>query len=106
MPADEEGRNAMKISEQSAKGAASCQPGATPQEHPPQNCRGLKARANLGAIRSGLQPSRVLGSVSQGVALGWHRAGALPLRIGNGPSFGAAANARGADALGKFGWAL
>ena len=64
----------------SANGAAPYQPGATPQENrTPQNS-GLKARANPCAVVSGFQPSWISETVTQGVALGWRRAGALPLR--------------------------
>ena len=67
---------------ESANGAAPYQPGATPQENrTPQNS-GLKARANPCAVVSGLQPSWICETVTQGVALGWRRAGALPLRNG------------------------
>ena len=44
----------------SAKGAASYQPGATPQENAPKNAKGLKARPISRADdESGLQPSDV-----------------------------------------------
>ena len=66
----------------SANGATLCQPRVTPWERRLENIRGLKARPKIGPIRSGLQPSRVFGTVTQGVALGWRRAGALPLRNG------------------------
>ena len=67
---------------ESANGAAPYQPGATPQENrTPQNS-GLKARANPCAVVSGFQPSWISETVTQGVALGWRRAGALPLRNG------------------------
>ncbi len=64
----------------SAKGAISYQPGATPQEQCPPPRQGLKARAIPRADGSGLQPSGMGGTVTQGVALGWYEAGALPLR--------------------------
>ena len=65
---------------ESANGAAPYQPGATPQENrTPQNS-GLKARANPCAVVSGFQPSWISETVTQGVALGWLVAGALPLR--------------------------
>ena len=64
----------------SANGAVLYQPGATPQENRiPQNS-GLKARAIPRADGSGLQPSCICTTVTQGVALGWYEAGALPLR--------------------------
>ena len=64
----------------SANGAASYQPRATPQEQCPPSRQGLKARAIPRADGSGLQPSRICETVTQGVALGWDEAGALPLR--------------------------
>jgi len=42
--------------------------------------QGLKARAIPLAVVSGFQPSWISETVTQGVALGWRRAGALPLR--------------------------
>ena len=83
---------------QSANGAASCQPGATPQEHrTPQNS-GLKARAIPRADGSGFQPSWICETVTQGVALGWYEAGALPLL--NKPN--AALDAESAEVLGNI----
>ena len=41
---------------------------------------GLKARDNPCGVVSGLQPSWISETVTQGVALGWLGAGALPLR--------------------------
>ena len=64
----------------SANGAASYQPGATPQEQCPPSRQGLKVRAIPRADGPGLQPSWICETVTQGVALGWHEAGALPLR--------------------------
>lgn len=64
----------------SANGAASYQPGATPQEQCPPTRQGLKARANGRADRPGFQPSWICETVTQGVVLGWYNAGFLPLR--------------------------
>ena len=64
----------------SANGAASSQPGAAPQERHAPSDSGLKARPNPCAMGSGLQPSFMRGTVTQGVALGWDKAGALPRR--------------------------
>ena len=64
----------------SANGAASNQPGATPHEQCPPSRQGLKARANGRAVGPGFQPSWIGETVTQGVALGWDGAGALPLR--------------------------
>ena len=64
----------------SANGAASSQPGATPQEQCPPPRQGLKARANGRAVGPGFQPSWIGETITQGVALGWDEAGALPLR--------------------------
>ena len=64
----------------SAHGAASSQPGASPQEQCPPSRQGLKARANGRAVGPGFQPSWIGETVTQGVALGWDEAGALPLR--------------------------
>jgi len=63
-----------------ANGAASSQPGAAPQERHAPSDSGLKARPNPCAMGSGLQPSFMRGTVTQGVALGWDKAGALPRR--------------------------
>ena len=68
------------------------QPGATPQERPAPRDSGLKARLILRADESGFQPSRFVGLVSQGVALGWYGNGALPL--GNGKAMASGATAR------------
>ena len=64
----------------SANGAALGQPGATPQEYCPPSRQGLKARPNRAKIRPGLQPSWISKTVTQGVALRYLRAMALPLR--------------------------
>lgn len=64
----------------SANGAAPYQPGATPQERYVPRDSGLKARAITRAHGSGFQPSGTGVVVTQGVALGWYEAGALPLR--------------------------
>ena len=64
----------------SANSAASYQPGATPQEQCPPTRQGLKARANGRADGPGFQPSWIGETMTQGVALGWDEAGALPLR--------------------------
>ena len=64
----------------STKGAALYQPRATPWEMRITLRQGLKARSNLRAIGPGLQPSWICETVTQGVALGWYEAGALPLR--------------------------
>ena len=65
---------------ENANGAAPYQPGATPQETNPSTSRGPKVRPNGGSVRPGFQPSMFFDLDSQGVALGWRRAGALPLR--------------------------
>jgi hypothetical protein len=49
-------------------------------------------------IRPGFQPSWIGETVTQGVALGWRRAGALPLR--NNPT--AALDAESAEVLGNI----
>ena len=82
----------------SANGAASYQPGATPQEQCPPTRQGLKARANGRADGPGFQPSAICETVTQGVALGWYAAGALPLR--NKPT--AALDAESAEVLGNI----
>ena len=82
----------------SANGAASYQPGATPQEQCPPPRQGLKARPNRAKIGPGFQPSRICETVTQGVALGWYEAGALPLR--NNPT--AARDAESAEVLGNI----
>ena len=82
----------------SANGAASSQPGATPQEQCPPPRQGLKARANGRADGPGFQPSWICETVTQGVALGWYEAGALPLR--NKPN--AAPDAENAEVLGNI----
>ncbi len=88
----------------SAKGATLRQPGATPREYCPQNRRGLKARPSAfrRAVGPGLQPSRIGETITQGVALGWDEAGALPLR--NKPT--AALDAESAEVLGNIKHAL
>ena len=53
----------------SANGAASFQPGATPQERRAARDRGLKARANLRAVGSGFQPLGFWGHETQGAGL-------------------------------------
>ena len=63
----------------SANGAALGQPGATPQEYCPPSRQGLKARPNRAKIRPGFQPSWISQTVTQGVALRYLGAGALPL---------------------------
>ena len=66
-----------------ANGVAHRQPGATPREQCTSPRVGLKARPNRHhgrEIRPGLQPSMFFDPDSQGVALGWRRVGALPLR--------------------------
>src|SRR5439155_17462546 len=60
----------QKASRFSANGAASFQPGATPQVRRAPRDRGLKARANRREVRSGFQPSWFWGHETQGVALG------------------------------------
>ena len=82
----------------SANGAASYQPGATPREQYPPTRQGLRARANGRADGSGFQPSGICETVTQGVALGWYGAGALPLR--NKPT--AALDAESAEVLGNI----
>ena len=82
----------------SAKGAASSQPGATPQEQCPPPRQGLKARVNGRAVGPGFQPSWIGETITQGVALGWFGAGALPLR--NKPT--AALDAESAEVLGNI----
>ena len=52
----------------SANGAASYQPGATPQEQCPPSRQGLKARANGRADGPGFPPSGICETVTQGVA--------------------------------------
>ena len=64
----------------SAHGAVLSQPGATPQEQCPPPRQGLKARAKGRAVGPGFQPSWIGETMTQGVALGWDEAGALPLR--------------------------
>lgn len=73
--------NTTTASQRSANGAASCQPGATPQEHRPATGRGLKARTNPAGIGPGFQPWGLFVADTQGVALGWNKAGALPLAL-------------------------
>ena len=79
----------------SANGAASYQPRATPWEGHAPRYRGLKARSIGASVGPGFQPSVCfVTATTQGVALGWYGAGALPLRM-------AARRARdaGSDAL-------
>ena len=73
----------------SANGAASYQPRATPWEGHAPRYRGLKARPTRRADGTGFQPSRNYGPVTQGVALGWYGAGALPLRMAAHPALDA-----------------
>jgi hypothetical protein len=84
----------------SANGAASYQPGATPQEQCPRNRQGLRARPNdcRPTVGPGFQPSWIGETVTQGVALGWYETGALPLR--NKPT--AALDAESAEVLGNI----
>gem|GEM_PF-401734 len=65
-----------------ANGALPSQPGSTPWEPSTRRNQGLKARLNdcRCAVGPGFQPSRICDAITQGVALGWRRAGALPLR--------------------------
>ncbi len=49
----------------SAKGAASFQPGAKPQEQRAPKDRGLKARAHRRAFGSGFQPLGIFGLITQ-----------------------------------------
>ena len=78
----------------SANGAATYQPGAAPQELRFAGPRGLKARSIRRGFGPGFQPLGWFATDTQGVALGWYGAGALPLRM-------AARRARdaGSDAL-------
>jgi hypothetical protein len=82
----------------SAKGAEPCQPGATPQERRHPQPSGLKARAIRLVDGPGLQPSHRGADDTQGVALGWDGAGALPHK--NQPV--AALDAESADVLGNI----
>ncbi len=41
--------------------------------------RGPKVRFDGRTVEAGLQPSRICETVTQGVALGWRKVGALPL---------------------------
>jgi hypothetical protein len=63
----------------STKGATRTQPGAMPHESQPSTTRGPKVRFHGRTVEAGLQPSRICESVTQGVALGWLKYGALPL---------------------------
>ena len=49
------------------------------RESDPSTTRGPKVRPNGRTVEPGLQPSRICKSVTQGVALGWRKVGALPL---------------------------
>jgi len=68
----------------SANGAASYQPGATPQGAGSEKQKGLKARFIGGALagknETGLQPLRCNSRVSWGVAPGWYEAAPLALK--------------------------
>ncbi len=64
----------------SANGAVPYQPGATPQERRTTTRRGLIARSMRRGVGPGFQPSVGWATDTQGVALGWYGAGALPLR--------------------------
>ncbi len=79
----------------SAKGAKPYQPGATPQERWQPQPSGLKARAIRLADGSGLQPSHRVATDTQGVALGWYGAGALPLGMMVGESVDVQIDIRG-----------
>ena len=59
----------MKNRHPSANGAASFQPGATPQERRSPRCRGPKARSNCRAVGSGFQPLGILWLVTQGLCV-------------------------------------
>ena len=50
----------------SANGAASFQPGTTPQVRRSHRDRGLKARANRRSVESGFQPLGIFGLITQG----------------------------------------
>ena len=80
----------------SANGAVLYQPRATPRERHPTARQGLKARAIRRAVRAGFQPSWMGETVTQGVAPGWNKAGALPL----GKAAPAALDAERAEVLG------
>jgi|GEM_PF-3109278 len=91
---------------QSTEGAARCQPRATPWVHGINQQVALKGRPNRRdtaritkdwAALSGLE----LGSepVTQGDALGWYKAGALPLRNGTVQHPIAALDAESAEVL-------
>ena len=67
----------------STKGAATSQPRATPWEHASVRNSGLKARDNRRAVWPGFQPSNILESDTQGVALGWLGDGASPRKKGD-----------------------
>jgi hypothetical protein len=55
-------------------------PKARPEESDPSTTRGPKVRPNRRTVEPGLQPSWFCETVTQGVALGWRKDGALPLR--------------------------
>lgn len=82
----------------SANGTASMQPRATPWECGTPRCQGLKARSNRRGFGAGFQPLCLTGPLSQGVALGWDKAGALPLRIAANAAF----EAESPQGLGKI----
>ena len=67
------------LADRSANGAALYQPRATPWERHPTAHQGLKVLAIRRAVRPGFQPSWMGETATQGAALGWHNAGALPL---------------------------
>jgi hypothetical protein len=94
--------NPASMSFRSANGAAPSQPRATPWVGVSLMISGLKARDNRCVVGSGLQPSEMGGTVTQGVALGWLVAGALPRR--NQPF--AALDAECAEVLGNIGGLL
>jgi hypothetical protein len=68
----------------SANGAATYQTGVKPRVAESPWIRGLKARLMRPGNGTGFQPSISVRRVTQGVALGWYRGGALPLKIGGG----------------------
>jgi len=90
----------------STKGAASYQPGATPQEpHSPGNL-GLKARANLRALGRGFQPPQLCATVTQRVAVCWYESGAFPPSEGAAMKKGWQTKQLGelAELKGRIGW--
>jgi hypothetical protein len=68
----------------SANGAATYQTGVKPRVAESPWIRGLKARLMHPVNGTGFQPSISVRRVTQGVALGWYRGGALPLKKGGG----------------------